>query len=149
MPESIPIADLLPHDGKMLLLSKLVECDAQSITTSVLVREDGLFDDQGTVPAWIGLEYMAQTVAAYSGLRAKLRGGPPKLGFLLGTRKFESTVSEIPCGTELWVHASRLTAGSTGIAAFQCKVSGDKILQTATLSVYEPPNPEDFMQEKN
>lgn len=147
MGKKIDIADLVPHRGNMLLLEQLVDSDEASIIASVVVREDGLFDTAGAVPAWIGIEYMAQTVAAFSGLRAKKRGEAPKLGFLLGTRRFESSVAEIPCGTELLIKAQQLIMGSDGMAAFKCQVSGDHVEQTATLSVYEPTHPENFLPE--
>lgn len=148
MSEVIQIEDLLPHRGALLLLNGWIESCEKSITTTVVVRDDGLFSRGKMVPAFIGLEYMAQTIAAYSGLRARLQGASPKIGFLLGTRNYKSTVGEIPCGTELSVHARVLTAGTNGMAAFRCKVNGTGILQSGTLSVYEPPNQEAFLREK-
>ena len=52
----------------------------------LVVPEAGLFVEDGQVPAWVGIEYMAQAIAAWAGCRARAAGKPPQLGFLLGSR---------------------------------------------------------------
>jgi predicted hotdog family 3-hydroxylacyl-ACP dehydratase len=81
----IEVAELLPHDGNMVLLDGVVDYDQESLVAEVVVRDDGLFGDGKTIPAWIGIEYMAQTVAAHGGMMCHLVGKPINLGFLLGT----------------------------------------------------------------
>ena len=111
------IEKLVPHADPMLLLDKLVESGDDYLVCELMVRSDGLFDAKGRVPAWLGIEYMAQTVAAYSGLQAYQRGEPVKLGFLLGSRRFETNVADFACGDTLRVTAKRLVHGSSGIGA--------------------------------
>ncbi|MDX1718325.1 MAG: TSUP family transporter, partial [Anderseniella sp.] len=43
------------------------------------------------IPAYIGIETMAQCIAVHAGARARVRGFGPPLGFLLGTRLFSSS----------------------------------------------------------
>lgn len=129
----------------MLLLDSVQDSAHDYISCLLQVREDGLFDSSGQVPALIGIEYMAQTVAAFSGLKASLKQQKPQLGFLLGTRKFTSNVAHIPCGTKLTVRARQIIQGSDGMAAFECSVKGETVQQTATLTVFEPPNAEQFL----
>ena len=73
------ISELVPHAGRMLLLERLLDSGADYVTCEVLVRADGMFDRDGRVPAWLGVEYMAQTIAAYSGLQAQASGQPLRL----------------------------------------------------------------------
>ena len=60
------------------------------------------WEDAG-VPAWAGVEYMAQTIAAHAGVEARARGEPPAIGFLLGTRAYSTSVEKFPNGSKLTV----------------------------------------------
>ncbi len=146
MTERPEIAELVPHAGPMLLLERLLEAGDDYAVCEVLVRSDGLFDSDGRVPAWLGIEYMAQTVAAFSGLQARRHQEPVKLGFLLGSRRFETNVQHFACGEVLRVTARRFVHDSSGMGAFECEVHGDCAQQSATLSVYQPPDASDFVQ---
>lgn len=136
------IGNLVPHAVPMLLLDKVVGSGEDFLVCELAVRGDGLFDTGGRVPAWLGIEYMAQTVAAYSGLQAHLKHEPVKIGFLLGTRRFETNIEDFACGDILRITAKRIIHGSSGMGAFECRVEGNAALQTATLSVYEPTDQE-------
>ncbi len=138
MTEAIEIAQLLPHAAPMVLLDQLLAADATTITCALAVRADGLFDSDGSVPAYLGVEYMAQAVAAFSGLEQRRLGQPARVGFLLGTRRFETSVASLAVGTQLQVRAEKLIRGSNGMASFACTVSGAGVAQSATLSVFEP-----------
>lgn len=133
-----PVAELVPHAAPMLLLDRIIESGDDYLVTELTVRADGLFDVAGRVPAFVGLEYMAQSIAAFSGLRSYRSGEPPKMGFLLGTRRYESSVHNYPTGDILRVTAKEIVYGDTGMAAFECKVQGLHVLQTAVLTVFEP-----------
>ena len=147
MPEQIEISQLVPHAKPLLLLDKLVSTSNDSIRCELIVRDDGLFDSDGRVPALTGIEYMAQTVAAFAGLKAHKIGLPPKLGFLLGTRKFTTNVASFSCGDRLTVTVTEALQSANGMGAFKCTVEGSEVLQTATLAVYQPNNPIEFLTE--
>jgi predicted hotdog family 3-hydroxylacyl-ACP dehydratase len=136
--EKPDIADLLPHASPMLLLDDLIECSNDSITCSLKVRSDALFEKDELVPAWLGIEYMAQSIGAYSGYRRRLHNLPIKVGFLLGTRRFSTNVPEFSVGQTLLVIAKKAIETGNGMASFDCKVEGEGVLQTAFLSVFEP-----------
>lgn len=140
------IERLLRHAGSMLLLDRVLDYGDDFIHCGLQVRADGLFDSEGAVPALVGLEYMAQTVAAFSGLQSWRRGEPPRLGFLLGTRKFTTNVAEFPCGAGLVCGARRVVQASDGMAAFDCLVEGDGVMQSATLTAYEPADARQFLR---
>ncbi len=142
------ISELLPHDRPMMLLDELLAADDSSLHCALTVREDGLFDSAGSVPAYLGLEYMAQAVAAYSGYQARLKGGQPKVGFLLGTRNFQCNSPRLSCGARLEVSAHCVVQAASGMASFDCQVSGAGIAQSARLSVYEPGDTDAFMTQE-
>lgn len=131
----------------MALLDHLVSADEEQVTCELTVRADGLFDRDGKVPAYLGLEYMAQAVAAYSGYRARRQGQAVRLGFLLGTRHFSSNRGYFQCGERLRVRARKLMQSGGGMASFECTVTCGDTRQQARLSVYEPPDASQYLQE--
>ncbi|OHX36100.1 hotdog family protein [Methylomonas sp. LWB] len=133
-----PIAELLPHTGAMVLLDRLLHFDEAGVATELTVRGDGLlFGDAEQVPAWAGIEYMAQTIGVYAGLKAKQAGEPIRLGFLLGTRRYLGNVDYLPVGARLTVEAAKiLQEGQLGV--FECRIRGDNIDISATLNVFQP-----------
>jgi predicted hotdog family 3-hydroxylacyl-ACP dehydratase len=133
----IEVAELLPHDGNMVLLDGVVDYDQESLVAEVVVRDDGLFGDGKTIPAWIGIEYMAQTVAAHGGMMCHLAGKPINLGFLLGTRRYISNISDFTVGTRLTVKVNRFIEDQ-GLGVFDCQILGDGIDISAKLNVYQP-----------
>jgi len=133
----INVADLLPHDGNMVLLDRVLEYDQESLIAEVQVRDDGLFGDGKTVPSWLGIEYMAQTVAAHGGMMCHLAGKPINLGFLLGTRRYSPNVAEFSVGTCLTIKVERIIEDQ-GLAVFECQILGEGIDVSAKLNVYQP-----------
>ncbi|MCY1187113.1 hypothetical protein D9M73_280550 [compost metagenome] len=82
---------------------------------------------------------MAQGVAAFAGCRARMRGDPVTLGFLLGTRKFECNVEHFPVGAQLSIQAIRSLEDENGMGIFECHLTGPGIHAQARLNVYSPP----------
>lgn len=134
---AIAIEELLLHSEKMMLLNKIIRFDEQSMVAEVIVRDDGLFDDGITVPAWLGVEYMAQTIAAHDGMMVKLAKQSLHLGFLLGTRRYTSNVSGFSVGSVLTVFVKRILEDQ-GLAVFDCKITAENLLVEAKLNVYQP-----------
>jgi predicted hotdog family 3-hydroxylacyl-ACP dehydratase len=132
------IAALIPHSGRMVLLDRIIGFDGHTLSAELVVRDSGLFGDSQGVPAWAGIEYMAQAVAAYAGLQSKLAGEPIKLGFLLGTRRYTSNVAHFPLGTILVIQATNIIQDDK-LGVFDCKIYGTAIEISANLNVYQPP----------
>jgi predicted hotdog family 3-hydroxylacyl-ACP dehydratase len=143
-----PIAELLPHAGDMILIEQILSFDDEQIYTRLTVKPDGLFNrPDGSLPAWVGIELMAQSVAAYAGCHARARGDAVALGFLLGTRKFECNVEHFPAGTELTIHGLRSLEDDSGMGVFECHINAPGIHATARLNVYRPPQAAQYLQE--
>ena len=103
------IEAILPHEGPMVLLSRVLSHDDDSTVCAVDVDGSGMFRDaSGAVPAWVAVEYMAQCVAAHAGLVAHAAGEPPPMGFLLGGRRVTFQVARFQRGERLRVNAKRV-----------------------------------------
>ena len=137
---SIPdIRLLLPHSGPMVLLDRVIRADEDSLCAEVRIRPDSLFCAQGGVGAWVGLEYMAQAIGAYAGYTARLRGEPVKIGFLLGTRRYECTRPLFTVGSLLKVCVKRVVQIDNGLASFDCHIDDDHgPLANANVTVFQP-----------
>ena len=141
-----PLAELLPHAGDMILIDQVLGFDQEQIHTRLTVRAGGLFNrEDGSLPAWVGIELMAQSVAAYAGCRARSEGNPVELGFLLGTRKFECNVEHFPAGAELQIHALRSLEDDNGMGVFECHLTAPGIHASARLNVFHPPQAENYL----
>lgn len=148
IPSPWPPADLLPHAGDMILIDEVLGFGDEEIRTRISVRAGGLFNrPDGSLPAWVGVELMAQSVAAYAGCQARVKGEAVELGFLLGTRKFECNVEHFPIGSELIIHAQRSLQDDSGMGVFECHLSGPGIEASARLNVYRPPQSASYLAE--
>ena len=102
---SCPISDvaaLLPHSGHMVLLDEVLAYDHESLQASAHIGADHvLMQPDGTVPAWMAMEIMAQCIAALDGIHAHNGGESVRLGFLLGTRKLHLFADTLPVGCTL------------------------------------------------
>lgn len=134
-----PIREIVPHDGPMLLISDVVTHMPEITVCRVDVARSRLFArPDGRVPAWVGLEYMAQCVAAHGGLVARGMGDAPRPGLFLGTRSVQLAVDLFEPDEVLLVSARHLR-GDLGLAAFACRVErpgAERPLLEGNLSVY-------------
>ena len=149
-----PIEDVISHRGNMLLLDRLLAIDSELCRTEYTPQADSWYaDEDGNMPAWIGIELMAQTVAAYVGMQKQLAGLPPKQGVLLGTRNYKTDAPFYTAGETLHMEARVSFMGDSGLGAFECSIcrAGDQqeVLATAMLKVYEPDDFDAFMKGKH
>ena len=134
------ISVLLPHSAPMILIDKLIDVAELSVHSQVNISTDGMFFDKqinGT-PAWVGIEFMAQTIAAWSGYHTWLKGKPSPIGFLLGSRRYTSECELYKRDQVLDIYAEHLME-SDGMNAFACRIECDgKELATGQLNVFVP-----------
>ncbi|MDR1275180.1 MAG: beta-hydroxyacyl-ACP dehydratase [Candidatus Accumulibacter sp.] len=143
-----PIEDLIPHRASMLLLDRVTAFGEKcAVGESLPTRGAWYADESGNMPAYIGIELMAQTAAAHVSLVKRMRGLPPKMGVLLGTRAYRSETGAFEAGVLLEIRVNQLFMESGGLGAYECAiVSGGAIKATAILKVFEPENVELFLQ---
>lgn len=143
------IGTVVPHGGRMLLLDRLVDYDDDSLLAELTIRADSPFVKDNRVGAWIGLEYMAQAIAAFAGCEALMRGEAPKIGFLIGSRNFVCSTPFFPVGTSLRVSVVRELHDESGLASFSGAIEGAGFTAVATLTVFQPRDVEQFLQESH
>lgn len=136
---TIPVSELLPHAPPMVLLDRAMSYDETSLTAEVDIRPDSVLGTADGVPAWVGIEYMAQAVAAHAGFKARLDGKQPAVGYLLGTRSYKSSLASFPPGATLRIHIQALFA-EMGLGAFACRIDLNGEVASATINVYQPPD---------
>lgn len=142
----IPVADLLPHKAPMLLLSKALWADEETAVAECTVGDQcSLFlhkngNNEEKIGGWLVLELMAQTVGVYAGNKGRNHNEPPKIGFLLGTRKLEVSRSSFSVGETLTIEVKCLMFGEDDLPSqFECRATvGDETVGTANLTVFQP-----------
>lgn len=125
----------------MVLLDELISATDEDAHCRITIREDGVFYDRRrkAVPAWVGIEMMAQAVAAWAGYKSWKKGDPAPIGFLLGTRRYEAAAAEFSDGEMLDIYVHR-DMESSGMAVFSCRIeSGGDVLASCLLNVFRPP----------
>jgi len=145
-----PIEELLPHRGAMLLLDSVLSGDERSVIARATVPAAAWYlDEQGGMPAWIGIELMAQAIAAHAALQGRLKGKPPKRGVLLGCRAYRASMSRAAPGALLKVSARMTLTDESGFGAYDCNIEHSTAqFATATLKVFEPEDFEVFMTQQ-
>ncbi|MFT5658529.1 MAG: putative hotdog family 3-hydroxylacyl-ACP dehydratase [Gammaproteobacteria bacterium] len=147
MNTSYSVEDLVMHRGKMNLLDTIVDYGDDWLLAEVTIREDSMFADSRGVPAWIGLEYLAQTIGAFDGLKERLEGKKPKLGFLVGSRKYQCSRPYFAIGQTLSLHVQFEMQADNGLSVFSCLLTGDSVEATTSLNVFQPEDAEKFIQD--
>lgn len=138
LPWSVP--ELLPHSGTMILLDDAIEAGNGWVKSGVQIGEDSLFFLSSLgVPAWVGIEYMAQTVAMYSGIQSRRAGKDTNIGLLLGTRSYSVMTDYFVLGSYLTIHAHEVWQDGQ-MAVFECHIESSKCLAKARINVLQPKN---------
>lgn len=148
-PNSLPaIEDLIPHRGTMLLLDQVIEFESESTTAEYEPRADAWYADEGgNMPAWIGIELMAQTIAAHVALIKRSEDAPQKQGALVGARRYTSTIPAFTLGRPLRISVRMIYCDASGLAAYECSIAdGNERVASATLKVFEPDDFQSYLQ---
>lgn len=130
---------LVPHADSMVLIDRVVSATDDCLCAEVHVKKDSLFCNGNGIGAWVGVEYMAQAIAAHAGYMARLRDEPVRIGFLLGTRNYECWCDSFLLGSVLSIKVKRLMVADNGIGSYDCEIGEtNKKLAQATLTVFQP-----------
>jgi predicted hotdog family 3-hydroxylacyl-ACP dehydratase len=101
--EKDELMTLLPHQGKMFLLSRLrnYDLDKRVLIGEYDITGDCLFYDtvlEG-IPSWVGIELIAQSISALSGLKGRRKGEKPRPGFILSVSDMRMDIPVLRAGT--------------------------------------------------
>ncbi|SDH02545.1 Predicted 3-hydroxylacyl-ACP dehydratase, HotDog domain [Paraburkholderia steynii] len=143
-----PIDTILPHRGTMLLVDGVSAFGDESLTAYATVRGDAWYaDENGAMPAWIGIELMAQGVAAHVALLAMRAGGRARPGVLLGTRSYKAHVSAFACDARLTISVQEVLRSDAGHSAYECTIDHDGArCADAVIKVFQPGDFQTFIE---
>jgi predicted hotdog family 3-hydroxylacyl-ACP dehydratase len=143
----IPLDELISHRAPMQLIDRIVEISETHAIAQTGIRADSLFFSPGRgVPAYVGLEIMAQTIAAIDGMARRNAGQPPKIGFLLGCRRY-TVAHEMFEENDLLTTFATMVFTDGAMFSFDCRIerAGEEIAK-ASLNVYAPSDPQTLLQ---
>lgn len=135
-----PIEQLVPHSDPMILIDKVVEYGDDWLIAQVDIKQGAPFFDEQTmsIPTWVGIEYMAQTIAALAGIRALSNNTSVNLGFLLGSRKYQALKGQFLHQQSYQIKVKQLYMDDSGLASFDCSIfQGEEVFASAKLNVFE------------
>lgn len=145
------IEQVLPHDHPMILLDSLLAFDEIKATCGHLITEQSLLFDSSLqgVPSYVGIEYMAQSIAAYANANEILNNRPVEIGFLVSSRKYKCDFSVFKLGMNLHITAEQLYKDESGLSAFDCAIFvNENKVASARVNVFQPENPTKFLAEQ-
>lgn len=140
-----PVEELLPHGPEARCVDRIVDFVPDGALTAALdVRPELVLYDarRHGIPAWGGIEIMAQAAGLHQGLVARSRGaGRPHLGYLIGVREFRAAESLLAHGKTLEIVAECRAADAGGLARFDCRIlwNGQERV-SALLTVWRAPD---------
>ncbi|WP_261844163.1 ApeP family dehydratase [Aliamphritea ceti] len=141
------VAELVPHSGKMSLLDEIVAYGDDWLEAHVNIHSGAMFADESGVPGWVGMEYLAQAIGAYAGVQERAGGKVPKLGFLLGSRKYECSTDKFLHGQTLLIRVEKELQAENGLSSFNCLLSSENVTAEARLNVFQPEDADVFLKE--
>lgn len=142
------VEDILPHRGDMLLLDRLLWSNATQLAAEYRPPSEAWHTQPEGMPSWIGLELMAQAIAAHVGLQKHAQGLPPKPGVLLGTRRYQATQGHFKPGQLLQVLVERQYLDDSGLGAYEARIESEgHTVAHATVKVFEPADFSAFLKD--
>jgi len=144
---AIPLEELISHRPPMRFLDRIVSVsDKQAVAETLVTADNPLFVRGRGLPAYAGLEMMAQAIAAIDGMKRKLDGLPPKIGFLLGCRRYTVRCPTFDENMRLKIFAD-MVFDDGAMFAFECRIDDESsaALAHANMSVFAPADPGAFL----
>ena len=131
-------ARLLPHEAPMVFIDQGVEVAEEHAVSITTMTPDHFTAVNGRVPAYIGMEMMAQTIALWAGFLDQQQQRAPSVGFLLGTRRYESDVAELPLHVPIYTRVERDLEADNGLSSFCCELSvSGAVICRARINVFK------------
>ena len=145
------INQVLPHSAPMILIDSIDYYNEDECSCSVTITDTSLFYSHNHlgVPSYVGTEYMAQTIAAFAGAHTLDNNEHVSIGFLLGSRKYETFSSYFLLNSKVQINIKQLYAEDSGLYVFDCMIVDENknTLAKASINVFRPNNAEEFLKD--
>jgi predicted hotdog family 3-hydroxylacyl-ACP dehydratase len=144
------LLSLLPHKGKMFLISRVLDYSVQGRTlrSEYDITGDCLFYDPliKGVPSWASFEFMAQAVSALSGLTGRFFGKPPLMGFILSVLSMETKTPVFRAGSVAQVRIAE-EVKMDSVSTFRCRTDiNGVVVAEAKLTVMDVEDPSPYLE---
>ena len=154
-PPSCLAASCLPHSAPMVLIDEVLNVDMENqiVKTSVKIHDDKIFFNKeiNGISPLVGIEFMAQTIGCYAYFKAGKT--IPKIGFLLGTRQYESSLEKFENG-KTYILTAREIYGDNELVSFECLIynegedeNSENYIAKATINAFQPKDAEKYIKE--
>lgn len=141
------LSKVLPHNYPMILIDDVLDYNIEDkwLVSEIIIDEKSLFYDKSIngISSTVGIEFMAQTIGCYAYFKNKCES--PKIGFLLGSRLYNTGVDVFPLGERYTLKVNEIFTDEQ-IVAFDC-IMYDKTgedVASATVNVYQSDEIEGF-----
>lgn len=112
-----PVSELIPHDGAMCLLERVIDSDASRIICGAISHRnpENPLREQNRLRSVVGIEYAAQAMAVHGAL-LEASADRPRAGFLGAVNDVAFFTSYLDgYAGEIIVEAERLVGSETGM----------------------------------
>lgn len=114
------VLNYIPHKKTMALIENIYSFEKDNFEIGLEITEKSLLVSKEGVPSYFGVEFMAQSIAAYNTyfLEESKRS---KIGFMVSIRGYKATIANFPIGSSLRIHVSPVLIVSNS-GTFNCKI---------------------------
>jgi len=152
MIENEELLTIVPHRGKMLLLKRVINYNLQelSIEAECQIDRDCIFYDNKAagVPAWVGFEYIAQTVSAFIGIKNRERK-INKIGLIMSIYRMHIGLPIFQSGSIITIKAKEVDEmDSVHVFLGEIFLEGKKVME-GKLTVMDVDDEKAVMKKEN
>ncbi len=144
------LSKILPHSYPMILINDVLDYNLEEkwLVSEVVIDDSSLFFDKSIngISSTVGIEFMAQSIGCYAYFKNKC--ATPKIGFLLGSRLYNTSVDVFPLGERYTLKVNEIFTDEQ-IVAFDCIMydKDNEEVASATINVYQSDDIEGFLNE--
>jgi len=136
----VEVEKYLPHAEPMVMIADGEDIADGEAAAFAVTSADSVFFDAAVdgVPGCAALEYMAQTMALAVGLKARRNGEEPKIGFILGSRRLETSIPVFRRDGRYRVHA-KCDYADDQFGSFICGITDESgaTVASGTLTAFQ------------
>lgn len=147
--------NLLIHGNDIVLIDRVIECQQDFIIVNANLREDlpylDTYNGKKVFRTYKGIEMMAQSLGCLYYINMAILGDErAKIGFILGSRKFEIFIPYVEYNKELFIETRLSVQNNDGFGVYDStiyagEINDENIIARANLSVLSPPD--NFIEE--
>jgi predicted hotdog family 3-hydroxylacyl-ACP dehydratase len=133
----VDLQSILSHQAPMIMIDEVLENSHDQLVAGVTIRAGiPFYEPRIGVRAWVGLEYMAQSIAAFAGIKARDSGKHVPLGLIIGCRSYTCSISNFAPGSQLRIAIKELASEEFGLGSFDCEIGFPQCVAQGRVSVY-------------